>query len=203
MSSLSCRLSPSSGIRFFNFSCSELDEAANVVGLATAWSLLGMALRLPVSQCDGFLRKHMQSAKWISSPLPHIRLPRIAPNNQVKTMLPVASQYSSAEPASSNLSFQGKFVQGQASSVHRSSRSQHMLLHFSSGSYQQVMFDLPTEDYAALRQADFLSWDALARHLSICGRSDQVPGGIVVKQRSTACIPAYVHTMDVFFIPHA
>lgn len=34
---LYCWFSASSGIRFFNFSCSELDEAANVVGLATAY----------------------------------------------------------------------------------------------------------------------------------------------------------------------
>jgi len=65
------------------------------------------------------------------------------------------------------------------------------------------MFDLPTEDDAALRRAVIISWDALATHLSICGRSDQVPGVIMAKQRSTACIPACVDTMDVFFLPHA
>lgn len=85
----------------------------------------------------------------------------------------------------------------------RSLRSQHVLLHFPSESYQEVMFDLPTEDDAALRRAVIISWDALATHLSICGRSDQVPGVIMAKQRSTACIPACVDTMDVFFLPHA
>jgi hypothetical protein len=82
--------------------------------------------------------------------------------------------------------------------VSRSLRSQHVLLHFPSESHQEVMFDLPTEDHATLRRAEFLSWDALATHLSICGRSDQVPGVIMAKQRSTPCVAAYVHTMNVF-----
>jgi hypothetical protein len=82
--------------------------------------------------------------------------------------------------------------------VSRSLRSQHVLLHFPSESHQEVMFDLPTEDHATLRRAKFLSWDALATHLSICGRSDQVPGVIMAMQRSTPCVAAYVHTMNVF-----
>jgi hypothetical protein len=198
---VSCRRSPSIGIRFSVLDWMKLPISGWVGDGAPP---PGMAPRLPVSQCEDFLRKHLQSAKWISSPLPHIRLPRIAPNNEHKTMLRLASQFSSAEPASSNFSSTRKNWSGTSVlGVSRSLRSQHVLLHFPSESYQEFMFDLPTEDDAALRRAVIISWDALATHLSICGRSDQVPGVIMAKQRSTACIPACVDTMDVFFLPHA
>jgi hypothetical protein len=119
-----------------------------VVGWTTACLLSALAARLPVTQCKGFLRHtHAVSGNGSGSPLPHPHLPLPRINSQQQAQRRCCDMRANLVPPSkvpatfSRKNWSGTSVLGVPILA-----TQHVLLRCPSGSYQQVMFDLPTED---------------------------------------------------------